>query len=215
MKLDSPSIIQFNRPGASGDFLVKAGCVHVGENDCLKTFGFRAEGIGIPFRHANGSPIMHNDWPFVRVRLYHATDSQKYHQREKSGNHVYVPPPFAQSLKGSRLFLVEGEFKALALAEAGYTALGLCGFTGAARSLTGADGERSHQLHDELVDLLKMHQPAQVIFLGDSDIVLNAQFAVESAKLRKLLFASKQFQFVERFTVAKLPLGGTKGIDDL
>jgi hypothetical protein len=206
---------QFERPGVSDDFLVKAGCVHVGENDCLKTFGFRAEGKAIPFRHANGLPMMVNDRPFARVRLYHATDSQKYDQRKDSGNHIYVPPTFAQSPKGSRLILVEGEFKALALAEAGYTALGLCGFTGAARSLTRADGGRSHQLHDELVELLKMHQPAQVIFLGDSDVVLNAQFAVESAKLRPLLFAPKQFQFVERFTVAKLPLDGAKGIDDL
>ncbi|MBI4662149.1 MAG: DUF3631 domain-containing protein [Verrucomicrobia bacterium] len=158
---------------------------------------------------------MDNDRPFARVRLYHASESQKYNQRPGSGIHVYVPPTFAQSPKGSRLIIVEGEFKSLALAEAGYTALGLCGFTGAARTLTGTDGERNQALNEELVDLLKMHQPAQVVFLGDSDVVLNAQFAVESAKLRQLLFAWKQFQFIERFTVAKLPLDGAKGADDL
>ena len=43
----------------------------------------------------------------------------------------------------------------------------------------------------------------------------NAQFAAESAKLRPLLFASKRFQFVQKFTVAKLLLGGAKGVDDL
>ncbi len=205
----------FRRPGVSDEFLTAAGCAHVGENECLKSFGVRAEGIAIPFRHANGSPIMVNGLPFARVRLYSPTDSQKYTQRKETGIHIYIPPTFVQSSKGSRLILVEGEFKSLALGEAGYTALGLCGFTGAARTLTGADGERSHALHDELVELLKMHQPAQVVFLGDSDVVLNAQFAVEAAKLRPLLFASKQFQFVQKFTVAKLPLDGLKGIDDL
>jgi hypothetical protein len=209
------SVAQFNRPGASDAFLTVAGCSHVGENDCLKNFGFRAEGIAIPFRHINGSPLMDGERAFARVRLYDASESQKYHQRPGSGIHVYVPPTFAQSPKGSRLTIVEGEFKSLALAEAGYAALGLCGFTGAARTLTGADGDRSHALNEELFDLLKMHQPAQVVFLGDSDVVLNAQFAIEAAKLRRLLFASKQFQFVKRFTVAKLPQNGAKGIDDL
>jgi hypothetical protein len=46
----------------------------------VSRYGFRAEGIAIPFHHANGSPIMDNDRPFARVRLYHATDTQKYHQ---------------------------------------------------------------------------------------------------------------------------------------
>lgn len=205
----------FNRPGVSDQFLTEAGCVHVGENDCLKNFGFRAEGIAIPFHHANGSPIMDNDRPFARVRLYSATDSQKYHQNPGSGIHVYIPPTLAQSQKRSRLILVEGEFKSLALAEAGYAALGLCGFTGAARTIRGANGERDQSLNDELVTLLKMHQPAEVVFLGDADVVFNAQFAAEAAKLRPLLFASRQFQFVERFTVAKLPLDGVKGVDDL
>lgn len=209
------SAVPFSRPGISDEFLKDAGCAHVGDNDCLKLFGFRAEGIALPFHHANGSPILDTNNPFARVRLYHATDAQKYHQRPGSGIHVYIPPRFAQSGKGSRLILVEGEFKSLALAEAGYAALGLCGITGAAHTITGADGERGHVLHDELVDLLQMHQPAHVVFLGDADVVLNAQFAVEAAKLRRLLFASKQFRFIEKFTVAMLPLDGAKGVDDL
>lgn len=204
-----------NRPGITDAFLAGAGCHHVGADECVKRYGFRAEGIAIPFHDANGSPIMDSDRPFTRVRLYHATDDQKYHQRPGSGVHVYIPPTFAKSSKGSRLILVEGEFKALALAEAGYTALGLCGFNGAARTTTGANRERDHALNDELVDLLKIHQPAEVVFLGDADVVWNAHFAVEAAKLRRILFASKQFHFLERFTVAKLPFAGPKGADDL
>src|SRR5206468_1321084 len=100
-------------------------------------------------------------------------------------------------------------------AEAGYAALGLCGFNGAARTITATNGERPYALHDELVDLLKMHQPAEVVFLGDADVVLNVQFAVEAAKLRRLLCGSKQFPFIQHFSVTKLPLHGPKGIDDL
>jgi hypothetical protein len=205
----------FNRPGVSDQFLTQAGCHQVGADECVRLYGFRAEGIAIPFLHANGSPITDNDRPFARVRLYQTTDEQKYHQRPGSGVHIYVPQTFVQSPKFSRLILVEGEFKCLALAEEGYTALGLCGLTGAARTITSAEGERDHALNDELIDLVRMHQPAHVVFLGDADVVLNAQFAIEAAKLRRLFFASKQFQFIERFTVGKLPLAGPKGVDDL
>src|SRR6266511_1082876 len=206
---------KFNRPGVTDAFLAKAGCHHVGNDESVRLYGFRAEGIAIPFRHTSVLPIVDNGKPFARVRLYHATDEQKYHQRPGTGVHVYIPQTFAHLPKRSRLILIEGEFKALALAEAGYAALGLCGFNGAARTIIAANGARSHALNDELVDLLKMHQPAQVVFLGAADVVLTARFAIEAAKLRSLLFASRQFQFVEGFTVAKLPLDGAKGVDDL
>ncbi len=211
----SPSSPVFQRPGVSDQFLSQAGCAHIGSEECVSRYGFRAEGIAIPFCHANGSPIMDNDRPFARVRLYHATDTQKYHQRPGSSIHIYIPPTFTQSPKSSRLILVEGEFKSLALAETGYTALGLCGFTGAARSINGANGERDHTLHDELIELLKMHQPAEIIFLGDADVVLNAHFALEVAKLRGMLCGSRLLPFIQKLTVAKLPLDGPKGVDDL
>jgi hypothetical protein len=75
-----PSSSLLNRPGVSDQFLIQAGCAHIGAEECVSRYGFRAEGIAIPFHHANGSPIMDNDRPFARVRLYHATDTQKYHQ---------------------------------------------------------------------------------------------------------------------------------------
>lgn len=206
---------QFNRPGVSNQFLTDAGCAHVGADECVKLYGFRAEGIAIPFRRADGSPAMHAGKPFARVRLYQATDEQKYHQRRDSGVHIYVPPTFAQSPKGSRLILVEGEFKALALSEAGFAALGLCGITGAAHTIAGTNGDREYALQAELAALLETHQPAHVVFLGDADVALNAQFAVEAAKLRRLLFTSRQFPFLQKLTVANLPVDGPKGVDDL
>lgn len=110
---------KFNRPGVSDEFLERAGCHHVGHDECARLYGFRAEGIAIPFADVNGSAITDTGRPFARVRLYEATDDQKYHQRPGSGIHVFVPHTFGKSAKSSRLILVEGEFKALALVEAG------------------------------------------------------------------------------------------------
>jgi hypothetical protein len=204
---------EFNRPGVSDAFLADAGCAHIGGNECVRLYGFKAEGIAIPFRDLSGSPVMDGDRPFVRVRLYDATDDQKYHQRSESGVHIYIPPGFADAPKHSTLVLVEGEFKATSLTEAGYAALGLCGLNGACRTVDDGEG-RTLALSDELAALLEYHRPARVVFLGDADVSLNAQFSVEAAKLRKLIRGTKRFQFVEHVLAAKPPVDGAKGIDD-
>ena len=38
----------FNRPGVSDEFLARAGCHHVGSDECVQLYGCRAEGIAIP-----------------------------------------------------------------------------------------------------------------------------------------------------------------------
>src|SRR5208282_3801044 len=161
----------------------------------------------IPFQTLTGKPITDNGKPFARIRLYDATEAQKYHQRSGSGTHIYIPHGL---LRGATLILTEGEFKAASLAEAGFCAVGLCGMSGAMRN---TDGEP--KLHDELVNVLEFRQPAKVLFLGDSDAVLNSDFSREAAKLRKTLFASKRFQFVQELRVAVCPLDGPKGVDDV
>ena len=200
----------FNRPGVSDEFLVRAGCHHVGSDESVQLYGCRAEGIAILFRTMNGEAITDNGKPFARVRLYDATEAQKYHQRSGSETHIYIPHNFHELPRGGTLILVEGEFKSLALAEAGFCAVGLCGINGAIRN---SDGES--KLHDELVNVLEFHQPAKVLFLGDSDAVLNSDFSREAAKLRKALFASKRFQFIQELRVAVCPLDGPKGVDDV
>jgi hypothetical protein len=197
----------FNRPGVSDDFLARAGCHHVGGDECVQLYGCRAEGIAIPFHTLTGEPIRDNGKPFARIRLYDATEAQKYHQRSGGGTHIYIPHDLQ---RGATLILTEGEFKAASLSEAGFCAVGLCGISGAMRN---ADGEP--KLHDELVTVLEFHQPAKVLFLGDSDAVLNSDFSREAAKLRRALLASKRFQFVQEFRVAVCPLDGPKGIDDV
>lgn len=200
----------FNRPGVSDGFLSSAGCSHVGETECLRSFGFRAEGIAIPFCTLGGKPVLDNGKPFVRIRLYNSTEAQKYHQRNGSGTHIYVPHNFRELPRNATLILTEGEFKSMALAEAGFCALGLCGISGAMRTVEGEP-----KLHGELAEALEFHKPARLLFLGDSDAVLNADFAREVTKLRKALFASKRFQFLDELRVAVCPLNGPKGVDDV
>jgi hypothetical protein len=79
--------------------------------------------------------------------------------------------------------------------------------------MRNSDG--ASKLHDELVGVLEFHQSAKVLFMGDSDTVLNSDFAREAAKLRKALFASKRFQFLQELRVAVCPLDGPKGVDDV
>lgn len=200
----------FNRPGVSDDFLARAGCHRVSADECVNLYGCRAEGIAIPFRSLDARAIVDDEKPFARVRLDAQTDSQKYHQRAGSGTHIYIPPNFREQPRGSTLVLTEGEFKALALTESRFAAIGLPGIHGAIQK-----GDGQPRLHPELVEVLEFHQPARVLFLGDSDVVLNSDFAREASKLRKLLFDSKRFAFTREFRVAVCPLNGRKGVDDV
>jgi putative DNA primase/helicase len=200
----------FNRPGVSDDFLARAGCHHVGGDECVKLYGCRAEGIAIPFHLLDGQPIGDNKKPFARIRLYDGTQSQKYHQRGGSGTHIYIPHNFRALARGATLVLTEGEFKALSLAEDGFAAIGLPGISGAMRNV---DGEP--KLHNELVEVMEFYKPVRVLFLGDSDAVLNSDFSREAAKLHKVLFDSKQFSFIQELRVAVCLLGGPKGADDV
>jgi putative DNA primase/helicase len=203
-------VTPFTRPGVSYEFLTLAGCHHVGADECVNLYGCRAEGIAIPFHSLDGQPIVDNEKPFARIRLYDGTPSQKYHQPGGSRTHIYIPHNFRALPRGATLVLTEGEFKALSLTEDGFAAIGLPGISGAMWNL---DGEP--RLHDELVGVLEFHQPARVLFLGDSDAVLNADFSREAAKLHKVLFDSKRFSFVQELRVAVCPLGGPKGADDV
>ena len=201
----APAVPPFNRPGVTDKFLADAGCHHYG-NDDVQEHGCRPEGIAIPFRSVTGEPILDNGKPFARVRLYTATDSKKYHQRTGSETHIYIPPNFREQPRYQTLVEVEGEFKSLALSEAGFSAVGLPGISCAMR-----EGE----LHPELAEVLEFHKPARVLFLGDNDTVLNSDFAREAAKLRPAIFDSKRFAFVTELRVAVCPLGGPKGVDDV
>ena len=82
-------------------------------------------------------------------------------------------PPF-----GKALIIVEGEFKAMSLCEAGFRAVGIGGITSA---MTGG------KLIPDLAKIICRYNPDTILFLGDSDTCFNFDFSREAAKLARLL----------------------------
>ena len=197
---DSPSP---TRPGISPKTLVNAGVRHVSGAEALQLCGLEASGLWIPFHTADGAPVTVEDKPFGRLRLDEPRGDFKYYQAPGTGVRVYFPPGLrALPRSGRALTLVEGEFKALALVEAGIPAVGICGYFGF------HPGGQPHQPVDALAELIASWNPAEILFLGDTDTALNAQFAVAACRFRDL---------VEPLAVRlpRLPLDGPKGVDDL
>jgi hypothetical protein len=168
-------------------------------DEAFELCGLHKSGIWIPYSDINGKPVMVNGKPYGRLRLDEPTDNCKYSQATNSGSHAYLPFPFIQEFKqGIDLFLTEGEFKNLSLVESSYQAVGLPGLYGYAHG----------ELLPELKAALDFLKPSRVLFIGDSDTCLNYRFSIAAVKLAELI---KPIPLL----LPRLPLNGTKGIDDL
>lgn len=182
---------QVTRPGISPATLSALGIRHVGEAEALDLIGQRYAGAYIPYGvHVEGNP-------FGRLRLDHPQDGRKYTQRTNTGVHPYIP--FLPGLETQDdLVLIEGEFKAIALCDAGFRAIGISGFYGFAQE---------GQLCPRLVNHLKDHPPRRILFVGDNDTALNFLFSDAAMKLAKL---------VDPIPVVLpcIPLSMPKGADD-
>lgn len=101
------------RPGITAETLRAAGI----------RFGDTPEpgSIEIPYHDLHSNPTGFCRWRLPRER----PNGQKYHQEPDTGTRAYVPPQFHSSAPGDDLVIVEGEFKALALIDAGLKAIGL------------------------------------------------------------------------------------------
>jgi len=179
------------RPGISPDTLAALGIRHVTEAEASELIGQRNAGLYIPYG------IYVDGKPFGRLRLDLPADGHKYTQRTGSGVHPYIP-----SLPGLEsqddLVIIEGEFKAIALCEAGFRAIGISGFYGFAHE---------GQLCPRLVNHLKDHSPRRILFVGDNDTALNFQFSDAAMKLAKLVDPVP-------VVLPRIPLSMPKGADD-
>lgn len=179
------------RPGISPGTLTALGIRHVGEAEAFELIGQRFAGLYIPYGiHADGRP-------FGRLRLDVPETDRKYTQRAGSGVHPYFPAMPGLDAQPD-VVLVEGEFKAIALCEAGVRAIGISGFYGFAH-----EGAWCVRLSKHLED----HPARRILFLGDNDTALNFQFADAAVKLAALAGAVP-------VALPRIPLSMPKGADD-
>lgn len=180
MKNEPENII--TRPGISFETLTAAGIRHVEADEAEQICGKPEPGLWIPFYHLTGAPVIEKDKPYGRLRLNSPPHGGgKYHQEKGTNVHAYLPPGLNKFEQALDLVIVEGEFKALSLVEAGIPAIGISGFYG----WKYEHKELGTQLVAEL--LLAIHElsPNRILFLGDSDTALNYQFSDAATKLAK------------------------------
>lgn len=163
--------------------LSEAGVREADARDALALIGYESPGLAIPYRTISGEPLVVGGRPFFRLRLLKPTGSGKYRSRAKSGCQLYIPPGLrALLVPGCTLGVVEGEFKAMALVEAGFPCVGIGGITAACPRNASGDP----QIIPALAAVITEIRPAKIAFIGDSDTALNADFSREAVKIAKL-----------------------------
>jgi hypothetical protein len=190
------------RPGISNEMLTRAGVRRVNADEAKALCDLAEAGLWLPYRNIDGTAIQDGGNDYGRLRLETPCDGKKYHQAFGTNVHAYLPPTTEASTAGNRdLFVIEGEFKSLALAEAGYPAIGISGFFG----FSEKGGEK---LVPEMAAAIEYLRPATIYFCGDSDTALNYQFSVAAVRMAKLLQPMP-------VRLPRIPLNGPgKGADD-
>ena len=205
LELDQRCLIsRVTRPGISPETLAKNEVRFVSSGQATEAVGYSASGLLIPYHALNGEPVIAEGKPYARLRLNKPTLERKYHQPVGSSVRAYIPAGLLDCVEDAAqngLTLVEGEFKALALTEAGFPAIGLSGFYG----FQQAKGEK---LLPEIDEAIKALRPAVIYFCGDSDTSLNCQFSDAAIRLQKALPNIP-------LKLPRIPLVGFgKGVDD-
>lgn len=172
------------RPGVSHEMLAAAGVCRVEPAEAFAAVGYREAGLLIPYRTLTGAAHEVNGRAFARLRLdTPRTGGAKYLSPAKSGCHAYFPPGLRELLlPGCVLGIVEGEFKALALVEAGFPCVGIGGISTACPK--DATGEPA--LLPDIARLIAEVRPVALAFIGDADTALIPEFSREALKLAKL-----------------------------
>ena len=200
LRAKSTKELGFSRPGITEFSLVDNGIEAVDEAKAKELVGLPEAGLAIPYRQLDGSPVMDSGKPYHRLRLNNPNHDRKYHQRAGTGVHLYIPNGLKSMTSDGSLFIIEGEFKAISLVEAGIPSVGVSGFYG----FQNAD----KKLLPELEYLIESMQVERLYFCGDSDTALNAQFSHAAILLQN---HTKQVDVL----LPRLPLNGPgKGLDD-
>ena len=178
------------RPGILPATLAKLEIRHIDEAEAFELLGQRYAGLYIPYG------IYVDGKAFGRLRLEKPESDRKYTQRAGSGVHPYFPALPTLEMQPD-LVIVEGEFKAIALCEAGFRAIGISGFYGF---------QQEGEMCPRLAQHLKEHPPRRILFLGDNDTALNFQFADAAVKLAAMAGVP--------VLLPRIPMSMPKGADD-
>ena len=190
------------RPGISSAFLKAQDIRHVDAVEAESLLGFRprnnGSGIWIPYHDSfKPGPLIVNGRAFGRLRLDRPTPGAKYLSPREGGAQLYVPinaGPF-----GKQLVIVEGEFKSIALAQAGIRAVAIGGISSAMSQ---------GKFIPALEKLLSKWPPETVYFLGDADTALIFAFSLEAVKLANTLPHGITLK------LPRIPISSNNGIDD-
>jgi hypothetical protein len=112
------------RPGVSNEFLRRHGIRHVNDSEAEVLIGRRQSGLAIPYRSITDPELKVNGRHFHRIRVDRSTDKMKYLSPTGCGVQLYIPQDITL---GPELVIAEGEFKCLAAAEEGISAVGIGG----------------------------------------------------------------------------------------
>ncbi len=176
------------RPGIGAETLRAAG-IH---NTALRY-------VEIPYHDLHGQRTGFSRWRLAHER----PNGQRYDQPPSSGVHVYFPPGFKDHAPGGDLCICEGEFKALALKEAGYKAIATPGIVVYMNDATGEP-----QLLPGIFETIAHTKPARILFQGDSDTATNYEFS------RNAVFLAGAVTPLP-VVLPRIPIGGRgKGVDD-
>ena len=138
------------RPGISQATLAAAGVRYVTDDESKRLIGHSVAGLLIPYFDIDGLPLIgKHGAPYYRVRLANPTTTAKYLSPRGTGCELYVPPGLRNLLtEGGLLGIVEGEFKALSLTEAGFPCVGIGGISSVAPRNDDNQPELLEALHE-------------------------------------------------------------------
>ena len=106
------------RPGIRQKTLLEHCICHVTASDTCRQVCANHSGMLIPYRNLDGSLVTEVDKPYSRLRLDKTLAKQKYHQEAGTSVHAFIPTGLVELYETgncSGLYIVEGEFKAIAL----------------------------------------------------------------------------------------------------
>ena len=169
------------RPGISAATLAANHVRRVKAAEAEQLCGASMGGIWIPYRQIDDAPIREDNSDFGRLRLAVDENGRKYHSRAGSRSHLFVSSALGGLVAQpgcSTIVLTEGEFKAMSLCEHGVAAAGVAGITNATPQ---------NKLLGELQTLLEDWPVEHVVFAGDADVGINADFSRAMVKLSAAL----------------------------